>query len=165
MLQVKSAVDQNTLDARFLLRVVCGRALCSAAGQFLYFACSALSSALDRRCKQYYSTHVFHATARLDVPTWDDPAVVSQINALYPRTSNTISWAVILTFVETISAVIRMTSQTVILFSVLRGQQDGLLYALLTFSSNLVSYLSYSTTYQLSRSRKAFTLFAFASCN
>jgi len=103
--------------------------------------------------------------ARLDVPTWDDPAVASQINGLFPRTSHTISWTVIMTFVETISAIVRMISQTVILFSVLRGQQDGLSYALLTFASNLVSYLNFSITYQLSRSRKAFTLYAFASLN
>jgi hypothetical protein len=68
-----------------------------------------------------------------------------------------------MTFVDTISAIVRMISQTVMLFSVLRGQQDGLSYALLTFSSNLLSYMNFSITYQLSRSRKAFTLYAFTS--
>jgi hypothetical protein len=102
--------------------------------------------------------------ARLDVPTWDDPAVASQITALFPRSPHNISWGVIMTFVDSVSAVVRMILQTVILYSVLRGQKDGLLFALLTLSSNLVSHLNYSTTYQLSRSRNALTFFAFVSC-
>jgi hypothetical protein len=164
ILQVKSVLDKNTLDTRFLLRVVCGRALCSAAGHLLYHASSSLSSALNRRCGQYYSTHIFHAMARLDVPTWDDPAVASQITGLFPRSPHNISWGVIMTFVDSVSAVVRMILQTVILYSVLRGQRDGLLFALLTLSSNLVSHLNYSTTYQLSRSRNTLTFFAFVSC-
>ena len=91
--------------------------------------------------------------ARLDVPTWDDPAVASQINALFPRSHNTVSWAVILTFVNTASAVLRMFSQSAVLFGVLRGQKDGLLFALLTFASEFMYYLSYSTTYPLSRGK------------
>ena len=163
-MQVKSAVDKHTLDPGHLLRVVFGRALCSAAGHFLYYTCNTLSSALNRRCRQYYSTHEFHAMARLDVPTWDDPAVASQINALTPHPPHTISWAVILTFVDTVSAIVRMLSQTVVLFGVLRGHKEGLLFALLTLCSNFVSYLNISTTYHMSRSRKAFTFFIFSDC-
>ena len=162
--QVKSTVEKNALDTGFLLRVVYGRALCSAAGHFLSGACDAMSSALNRRCRQYYSTHIFHAMARLDVPTWSDPAVASQINALSPRPPHTISWAVILTFVDTVSVVLRILSQAVVLFGVLRGQRDGLLFVLLTLCSNFVSYLNMSMTYHMSRSRKAFTFFAFSGC-
>ena len=161
-LQVKSAVDKHTLDPGHLLRVVCGRALCSAASHFLYSTCNALSSALNRCCRQYYSTHIFHAMVRLDVPTWDDPAVASQINALSPRPPHTISWAVIATFVDTVSVVLRMLSQTVVLFGVLRGHKEGLLFALLTLASHFVSYLNFSFTHRLSRSRKTFTFFTFA---
>ena len=162
--QVKSTVEKNALDTGFLLRVVYGRALCSAAGHFLSSACDAMSSALNRRCRQYYSTHIFHAMARLDVPTWNDPSVASQINALSPRPPHTISWAVIMTFVDTVSVVLRILSQAIVLFGVLRGQRDGLLFVLLTLCSNFVSYLNMSMTYHMSRSRKAFTFFAFSGC-
>jgi hypothetical protein len=159
ILQVKSTVDKDhAFDTRFLLRVVCGRAFCSAAGHFLYYACYTLSSVLNRRSRLYYSSHVFHAVARLDLPTWDDPAVSSQIAALFPSSPLTVSWVVILTFVNTVSAVVRLCSQSAILFGVLRGQKDGFSFALLTFSSNLASYLNYSTTYPLSRSKAPFTL-------
>jgi hypothetical protein len=151
--QVKSTVDKNAVDARSLLRAVYGRAICSVANYFLFYACYALSSALNRHSRQYYSNHAFHAMARLDVPTWDDPAVASQINALFPRSHNAVSWAVILTFVNTASAVLRMLSQSAVLFGVLRGQKDGLLFALLTLASEFLYYLSYSNTYPLSRSK------------
>jgi hypothetical protein len=157
--QVRSTVDKSAIDTRFLLRVVYGRSLCSAANYSLYYVCSALSSALNRRSKQYYSTHAFHAMARLDVPTWDDPAVASQINALSPRSHTTVPWAVILTFVDTASAAIKMFSQSAVLLGVLRGQRDGLMFAWLTFANEFMYYLSYSTTYPLSRSTKAFMFF------
>jgi hypothetical protein len=99
--------------------------------------------------------------ARLDVPTSDDPAVMSQISALFPRPPHTVSWAVILTCVDTVSAVLRVLSQTVVLFGVLRDQKDGLLFAFLAFASNMASYLSFATTWRLSGSKSAFVLFAF----
>jgi hypothetical protein len=153
-LQVQSTVENRTLDTRFLFRVACGHALCSAADHFLYHASNTLSSALNRRSRQYYSTHSFRALARLDVPTCDDPAVTSQINAFSPRSVHTTSWTAILTFVGTVSALIKLFSQSAVLFGILRGQRDGLLFALLTFSSNLISILDYSTNDQLSRGRK-----------
>ena len=139
--------------------MVCGRALCSATGHFLYYACSSLSTTLNRRCRQFYSSHIFHAVARLDVPTWEDPAVSAQINALFPRQHYTISWDVILTTVDTVCAILRMFSQTAVLFGVLRGHKDGLLFAGLTFASNLVSYMNYSSYYKLPRSRHILCIF------
>lgn len=97
--------------------------------------------------------------ARLDVPTWEDPAVSAQINALFPQQHHTISWTVILTTVETLGAILRMLSQTVVLFGVLRGHEDGLLFAVLTFASNLVSYMNYSSYYRFPRSRHFLCIF------
>ena len=159
ILQIKSTVDQNPVDTNFLLRVVYGRALCSAATSFLWYASHALSSAINRDSRTFYLTHAFHAMARLDVPTWDDPAVASQINALSPSSHKTVSWTVILAFVDMASAILRMFSQSAVLFSVLRGQKDGFLFALLTFASEAMYYLSYQTFYPRSRSRRAFAFF------
>ncbi|KAI0297906.1 HlyB/MsbA family ABC transporter [Russula brevipes] len=154
---IQSTVENRTLDTRFLFRVACGHALCSAADHFLYYASNTLSSALNKRSGQYYRTHIFRAMARLDVPTCDDPAVSSQINALTPRSPHTTSWTAILTFVGTVSALIRLFSQSAVLFGILREQRDGLLFALLTFSGNLISILDFSTNCQLSRAWAATT--------
>ncbi|KAI9507420.1 HlyB/MsbA family ABC transporter [Russula earlei] len=142
---IQSTIENHVLDTRFLLQVACGRALCSAADHFLYFTCDQLSSTLNG------------AIARLDVPTWDDPAVAAQINALFPNPPHTTSWAAILTFVDTVSAFVRMFTQTVVLFSVLRQQRDGLLFAFLTFSCHLFSFLDFSGNYRLSRAWAATT--------
>jgi hypothetical protein len=91
--------------------------------------------------------------ARLDVPTWEDPAVSGQINGLFPRGLHTTSWTVILTTVNTASAVLRMFSQVAVLVSVLKGHKDSLLFIVLTFTSNLLSFMNYSGYYELSRSR------------
>jgi hypothetical protein len=130
--------------------------LCSVAGHFLSDACSALSTALNTRCKLYYSSHIFHATARLDVPTWDDPVVASQINALSSRSSISVSWRAILTFVDMVSTFLTMFSQLAVLFGLLRRQKEGLLCAALKSASELAYYLNYSVAYSFPRSRKAF---------
>jgi hypothetical protein len=92
--------------------------------------------------------------ARLDVPTWGDPAVTGQINALSPASNRTAAWGAIETFVDSGSSFLRMFSQAVVLFSVLRGQRDGQLLALLSFASDLVSYLDGSDILYLGRSRQ-----------
>ena len=92
--------------------------------------------------------------ARLDVPTWDDPTVAGHINALFPNHQHTAAWGAITTLVDTVSAFLRMFSQTAILFSVLRGQRDGQLLALLSFVSDLVSYIDMSDAFYLGRGKK-----------
>ncbi|KAH8998413.1 hypothetical protein EDB92DRAFT_1813283 [Lactarius akahatsu] len=59
---VQSAIDNRAVDARFLF----------------FFGSR-------RPCAQFYSGRIFRSMARLDVSTWDDPAVSSLINALRPK--------------------------------------------------------------------------------
>ena len=83
----------------------------------------------------------------------------AQINALFPRGLHTTSWTVILTTVETVSAILRLASQMTVLVSVLQGHKDSLLFVVLTFASNLVSYMTYSGYYELGRSRHILCIF------
>jgi hypothetical protein len=80
--------------------------------------------------------------ARLDVPTWDDPVVSAQIEAVIPKDSNTIAWAAITSLVQTGSTFVRLFSQTVVLMGVLREQRDGLLLSLLSFASDAFTCLN-----------------------
>jgi hypothetical protein len=152
VLQVQTAVEQHTIDARFLLKIAGGRALCGVAEQLIDYALDNVSTALNGHSRQFYSTRIFHTMARLDVPTWNDPAVTGQINALSPASYRTAAWGAIETFVDTGSSLLRMFSQAVVLFDVLKGQRDGQLLALLSFVSDLVSYLDGSDTLYLGRS-------------
>jgi len=112
------------------------------ADYLLHYAGRKLSTGLNGRVKRFYSARIFHAMARLDVPTWDDPVVSAQIDALYPRGENTVPWAAIMNLVHTVSTLLWMVSQTAVLFSVLGGQTDGLLFCLLSFASDATSFFS-----------------------
>jgi hypothetical protein len=127
-----------------LFQTAAGRAFCTTAQYFIGFASEKVSQALNSRCRQFYSTRIFHAVARLDVPTWDDPAVTAHINALFTDSQRTNTWDTISTLVDTGSAFLRVLSQTAVMFGVLRGQKDGLLLALSSFSSDLLTYFDMS---------------------
>ncbi|KAH8996475.1 HlyB/MsbA family ABC transporter [Lactarius hatsudake] len=141
---VQSAVDNRTVDAHFLIQIAGGRVLCAVADHLLHYAGKKVSSSLNGRIKRFYSAHIFHAMARLDVPTWDDPVVSAQIDALVPRGENTVPWVAIMNLVNTASTLLRMFSQTAVLFGVLREQSDGLLFCLLSFASDATSFFSFS---------------------
>jgi hypothetical protein len=86
--------------------------------------------------------------ARLDVPTWDDPAVASQIRGLRsggPGTA-TVAWTATRSLVETGSAFIRMFAEALVLFRVLREHGDGfkLLLVLVSLASEAVPLLSFT---------------------
>ena len=103
-------------------------------------------TALNGRIRQFYSAHIFHSVARLDVPTWDDPVVSAQIEAVIPKDSNTIAWAAITCLVQTGSTFVRLFSQTAVLIGVLREQRDGLLLSLLSFASDAFTCLDFTFT-------------------
>jgi hypothetical protein len=144
------------VDARFLFWVAGGRALCTAAGHALSYSSEKVSTALDSRARQLYSGRIFRSIARLDVPTWDDPAVASQIGALRPdfRDTETVAWTAITTLVETGSAFLRMFSEALVLFRVLREHGDGSLLVLVSLASEAVSFLAFGDGFSLGDSKR-----------
>ncbi|KAI0301013.1 HlyB/MsbA family ABC transporter, partial [Multifurca ochricompacta] len=141
---VQAAVDKRAVDKRLLFQIAGGRVLCVAAEHLLYCAMRKLSNILNGRIRRFYSAHIFHAMARLDVPTWDDPAVSAQIDAVVPKGRNTVAWVAITTLVQTGSTFLRLFSQTAVLIGVLRDQRDGLLLSLLSFTSDALSFFGLS---------------------
>lgn len=142
--QVQVAVDKRTVDTDHLIRIAAGRVLCAAVEQILESASWKVSTALNGRIKRFYSPHIFHSVARLDVPTWDEPVVSAQIEAVMPKDSKTIAWAAITSLVQTGSTFVRLFSQTVILMGILREQKDGLLLPLLSFASDAFTCLNFN---------------------
>jgi putative Ca2+/H+ antiporter (TMEM165/GDT1 family) len=142
---VQSAIDNRVVDAHFLIWVAGGRALCTAAMHVLSYASAKVTTSLNARSRQLYSGRIFHAMARLDVPTWDDPAVSSQIEALRPRMPDTegVAWGAIMTLVETGSAFLRMFSEAAVLFRVLQEHGDGSLLVLVSLAGEAVSLFAF----------------------
>ena len=93
--------------------------------------------------KQFYSTHIFHAMARLDVPTFEDPVVQRQLEAASSISwRSSVAWETVRMTSSVMSTAIRLLSQVSVLVSVLRHQQDGPLLALLSFSQSLFQWFS-----------------------
>lgn len=97
-----------------------------------------LAVPLNIRIKQYYSVRMFHAMARLDLPTFDDPRVQRRLESSFPpNTRSSIAWDTVTMIFHIMSTVIQLVSQLSVLVRVLRGQRDGPLLAFLSFSEAL----------------------------
>jgi hypothetical protein len=142
---VQSAIDKRTVDVHFLFWVAGGRALCAAAEHVLDYAEARVDTAIEVRSRKLYWGRIFRSMARLDVPTWDDPAVSSHISSLSPRMHepDTVAWTAIKSFMETGSAFLRMFSEAAVLSRVLWGQGDGSLLVLSSLASEAVSFLAF----------------------
>lgn len=80
----------------------------------------------------YYSVHTFHAYARLDVPTFDDPAVQRQLQQPFSHMYiEPLAFSVINVTLRSISTGIQLVTQSFVLFNLLKDQTDGLLLAFL----------------------------------
>ncbi|KAI9446635.1 HlyB/MsbA family ABC transporter [Lactarius indigo] len=142
---VQSAIDSRVVDAHFLFWVAGGRALCTAADHVLGYTLTEVSASLEARSRLFYSKRIFRSMARLDVPTWDNPAVSSQIGSLLPKLddTDTVAWTAITTLMETGSAFLSMFSEAAVLSGVLRGQGDGSLLVLVSLASDAVSFFAF----------------------
>lgn len=141
--QVQVAVDKRAVDTHLLTRIAGGRVLCAAAEQILDSASWKVATALNWRIRRFYSAHIFHSVARLDVPTWDDPVVAAQIEDVIPKDSSTIAWAAITSLVQTGSTIVKLFSQTAVLVDVLHEQRDGFLLSLLSFAGGAITCFNF----------------------
>ena len=156
--QVETAVEKRTVDKDVLFHVTAGRVACALAQRFLQYFKFHLSTPLNLAIKQFYSTHIFHAMARLDVPTFQDPAVQRQLESAWATSASrsSVAWETIQAVSNVLMTVIRMLSQLSVLVSVLRHQRDGPLLALLSFSQSLFQW--YSARHSMSFASGAFSL-------
>jgi hypothetical protein len=81
---------------------------------------------LNKRIKQHYSTHIFRAMARLDVPTFEDPAIQRQMESAWSSSGrSSVCWDTIQMASAIMSTTMRLFSQISVLVSVLHSQRDG----------------------------------------
>lgn len=141
--QVETAVEKRTVDKDVLLHVAAGRVACTVAERLLQYSKFHISHPLNLAIKQFYSTHIFHAMARLDLPTFEDPAVRRQLESAWSTSwKSSVAWDTIQMTSSVLMTTIRLLSQLSVLISVLRNQRDGTLLALLSFSQSLFQWFS-----------------------
>ncbi|KAF8168361.1 P-loop containing nucleoside triphosphate hydrolase protein [Crassisporium funariophilum] len=129
---VHTAVEHRTVDTRLLVKATLGRFACRLASGLLRHAQQKVTRPLLQRIKTYYSVHIFGAFVRLDVPTFDDPAVQRQIEDAVPSNSHTNSAFLAVTgTVKIITTALELSSQLFVLLDIFNGDPDNLLIALL----------------------------------
>ncbi|KAI0321903.1 HlyB/MsbA family ABC transporter [Amylostereum chailletii] len=131
---VQIAVEQRTVDKQRLFQIAGGRIACSFAQRILNRIQRKTSTSLNGRIRRYYSVHIFHSMARLDVPTYDDPVIARQLDSVIPSASGrtSIPWSAMVAVFNIASNALNLLSQLAVLTGVLRKQPDGPLLAILT---------------------------------
>ncbi|KAH9030697.1 hypothetical protein EDB85DRAFT_1891504 [Lactarius pseudohatsudake] len=136
---------------------------CVAEGTFKVFWANPwnteMPASLEARSRLFYSRRIFRSMARLDAPTWDNPAVSSHISALFTKfnDSDAVAWTAITTLTETGSAFLGMFSEAEVLFGVLQGQGDGSLLVLVSLASVAVSFFALKGGFSLGNTWAATT--------
>ncbi|KZT24691.1 P-loop containing nucleoside triphosphate hydrolase protein [Neolentinus lepideus HHB14362 ss-1] len=139
---VQVAVDTRTVDKRFLFRIAGGRIACVLAVRVLAHLQQIIATPLQTRVKRFYSLHIFHALARLDLPTYEDTSVQRQIEASYSRSGYGPAWDAVKTVATLGSTVMQIVSQLTVLVAVLREQPEGPLLTSIAVVQTTIEYLS-----------------------
>ena len=124
-----------------LIRVCLGRIGCSVARRLLTHVVNEIRTPLARRLKAQYSLHLFHARARLDLPTFEDPLVQRQLEEA-SSTSGSIAYDTLMMGWGIVSTLIQVVSQISVLAQVLGAQRDGVLLAILSFATSMSDWVN-----------------------
>lgn len=141
------AIDTRTVDKDFLLRISLGRMGCAIANRLLSYAKSRIAYPLRARLKQHYSVHLFYARARLDLPTFEDPAVQRQLEEASSSSSSGIAWDTFTMASAVSTMAIQIVSQISVLMDVLKGQPDGPLLAAISLSQSIFEWFHTNKVY------------------
>ena len=90
------------------------------------------------------------------MPTWDDPAVSAQVDAVVPKGRKTVAWTAIMSLIETMSTFLKLFSVALVLIGVLREQTDGITISFLSFASDILSLFTLSDELELGGGKRRF---------
>jgi ABC-type multidrug transport system fused ATPase/permease subunit len=135
---VSIAMERHTLDPTVLTHAAVGHLACKVVSRLLQYTRYFVVFPVDMSIKQLYAGHMFHSTARLDLPTMEDPAVQKQLYSAMPTWRHSVAFETIEVLTSSVTIFISVLSQLLVLFTVLHQQQDGLLLVILGCSRFVV---------------------------
>ncbi|KZV64748.1 P-loop containing nucleoside triphosphate hydrolase protein [Peniophora sp. CONT] len=144
------AVEKRAVNKPELLGIACGRVLCAIINLIIGHVYQSIAQQLQERISRHYSVHAFHALARLDVPTFDDPVVSRQLDVVLPNVAggrSVVAFAAIGNVVGVGSTFVQLLAQSIVLLGVLRRQRDGLLLAGIAAFSDIFAMMSQSSLF------------------
>jgi len=133
-------LDKRSASKHHLIHIALGNMLCSVSGNFLRRSLQSVQTTLDRRIGQFYQVYDFHASARLDLPTFQDTAVQQQLLKARPVGSSYCTvWRSITNISNAGFKNLTLVSQIIVLIRVIGEQRDGLLLAILCIIYSAIS--------------------------
>ena len=117
--------------------------ICRILTRLLNYAKSRITFPLKARLKQHYSVHLFAARARLDVPTFEDPAVQRQLDTASHVNGQSVAWGTFTMLSGLLTTAIKVVSQISVLVRVLKDQPDGPLLAVVSFVPELMQWMKW----------------------
>jgi hypothetical protein len=82
---VQATINERELDEKLLIQLTCGRVVCSLVQSLLERIDGWLYLDFDDFVKRHYSNYAFKHIARIDLPTFMDPSVSQQLDAVSLR--------------------------------------------------------------------------------
>jgi len=143
---VQTAIDTRTVDKDFLVRISVGRMGCAVLGRLLGHVKNTLSYPLSNRLRQHYTVHLFHARARLDLPTFEDPAVQRQLEEASQASRGGVAWDTFSMTTSAVSTALHIMSEVSMLAAILKDQPDGMLLATISLSQSLLDWFAKSNS-------------------
>lgn len=122
-----------------------GSAVCKMIERVLRYYKNRVMLPLKSRLRQHYTSHSFYARARLDVPTFDDPAVQRQLDATSGVNGGSVAWSTLQMVTELTNAAVKVVSHVTVLVTVLKNQPDGPLLAILSVIPSIADWFKWQS--------------------
>ncbi|PIL33930.1 ATP-binding cassette transporter [Ganoderma sinense ZZ0214-1] len=151
---VQVAIDTRTVDASHLLHVSAGRIMCSLAQRAMAILSFRVQEPLTARIGRWYGVRLFHARARLDLPTYETTNVQRQLDEVFPESDLgkiPVAFEALQTAAIFVRAGTQVLAQGFALMQVLGEHRDGLLLCVITGLSQGTMWFSQLNAMQPTR--------------
>ncbi|KAG1770215.1 P-loop containing nucleoside triphosphate hydrolase protein [Suillus occidentalis] len=139
---VETAMETRTVNTTLLIHVVVGHLTCKVTTRLLESVQSVITIPMSIFIKQFYAERLLHEAARLDLPTYEDSDIRRQFSFALSPSGSSIAWKAIETSTNHATSAISVVLQLLVLFTVLREQQDGFLLMVLGSSQAIFQWYS-----------------------
>ncbi|KAK7688165.1 hypothetical protein QCA50_008535 [Cerrena zonata] len=143
---VQRAVETRTVDKNLLMQITLGVILCKLIMRLLRWVKLKLQWPLSSSLKQHFTTHLFEARARLDVPTFENEAIQAQLEAASTGGGHfSIAWGTFTMLLGVFTTAVQLISQVSVLWHTLSSQMDGHLLAAVGLFQSLAEVVQWKS--------------------
>ncbi|KIK49059.1 hypothetical protein CY34DRAFT_432714 [Suillus luteus UH-Slu-Lm8-n1] len=135
-------METRTVDTTILLHVAVVHLTCNITERLLDRVRTIVTIPVNTFINKFYTEHLLHEEARLDLPTYEDSDIRKQFSSVLSPSGSCIAWMAIEEWTSLATSIISVIFQLSVLFTVLRDQQDGFLLMILGASQSIFQWFS-----------------------